>query len=406
VETKIRIKSRFVALGALCVALVALALSPQDSVTHLRSQNATTSKITIQIPYGLQANALFNAPTSTAGNVGLWAADWGGAAGKRTAAGWQAAALNYQLLVGQNGVYKKWITQLHAWNPKLIVLTYDLGPYLQKGSSNYNIIAALQPTWFAHDSLGRLINLPMFPSNYLMDMGSAGYRDWHARNLVAIVSAGGFDGAMADSMGSGPLGNYASGVPVNPATHTLYTTVEYLNNSVLTLNGDKALLNGKYLAFNGLISGPMYVQESQILATSNADAGVSELFLRQPTASVTSYPTAPTMAASLQMMTDMAAHGKAFLGWTKVWSSGTATQIAQWQQFALGTYFLGQQTASYIDFMPSHSSDNTAAPATYLQTVLGAPLTSWALSGSLYSRSFASGKTVRVDLTTNTATIG
>ena len=127
-----------------------------------------------------------------------------------------AAALNDQILIGQAGVYKKWIPQLHAWNPKLIVLTYDLGPYLQKGSSNYNTILALQPTWFAHDSLGRLINLPMFPSNYLMDMGSAGYRDWHARNLIAVVSAGGFDGAMADSMGSGPLGNYASGVPVNP----------------------------------------------------------------------------------------------------------------------------------------------------------------------------------------------
>ncbi|MDQ6672879.1 MAG: putative glycoside hydrolase family 15 protein [Chloroflexota bacterium] len=343
-------------------------------------------------------------PGSTASSIGLWAADWGGAASRRSAAGWQAAALNDQILIGGAGVYKKWIPQLHAWNPKLVILTYNLGPYLQKGSSNYNTILASHPTWFAHDSRGRIINLPMFPGNYLMEMSDAGYRTWHAQQLAASVSAYGFDGAMVDSVGPGPLGHYASGVPVNPVTHKPYTATEYLSNAVLLLNSDKAALNGKYLAFNGLMSGKYYALETHILATSNADAGVSELFLRQPTASVTSFPTMADLQANIAMMADMAAHKKALLGWTKVWVNASPTQIAQWEAFALAAYLLGRQSASYLDFMPSHSADNTAVSYPNLKTALGAPLTTYTIQGSLMVRAFQGG-TVTINTVTHVVTL-
>ena len=71
-------------------------------------------------------------PSSTSSAIGLWAADWGGAAGKRSSAGWEAAAQNDSILIGNAGVYAKWIPQLRAWNPKLMILVYNLGPYLQK----------------------------------------------------------------------------------------------------------------------------------------------------------------------------------------------------------------------------------------------------------------------------------
>lgn len=67
-------------------------------------------------------------PTSSPGTVGLWAADWGGAAASRTSAEWQAAAENDSVVIGQPGVYKKWMSQLRAWNPELTVLAYNLGP--------------------------------------------------------------------------------------------------------------------------------------------------------------------------------------------------------------------------------------------------------------------------------------
>ena len=69
-----------------------------------------------------------------------------------------------------------------------------------------------------------------------MEMSNPGYRAWHAQQLEATVAEYGFDGAMDDSMGPAPLGkNYASGIPIDPATGQAYTATEYLANSVLLL---------------------------------------------------------------------------------------------------------------------------------------------------------------------------
>ena len=104
------------------------------------------------------------------------------------------------------------------------------------------------------------------------------------------------------------------------------------------------------------------------------------------------------------MMSDMAAHGKTFLGWTKVWSTGTTAQVSQWEQFALGVYLLGQQTNSYLDFMPSHSADNTQVTYANLDTNMGAPMGAYTVNGSVYTRTFQNG-TVTVNLGTTTSTI-
>jgi hypothetical protein len=377
------------------------ALSSSVAVTHVKTTTKSGGTSAAAGHTTMTANAGTDSSSST---IGLWAADWGGAASKRTAAGWQAAAMNDSVLIGQAGVYKKWIPQLKAWNPNVTILEYNLGPYLQKGSANFNTILANDPSWFAHDARGNLINLPSFPNNYLMDPGSAGYRAWHSQQLAASVAEYGFDGAMDDSMGAGPLGKYSSSPPVNAATGALYTATQWLDNGVLMLNSDKAALNGKYLAFNGLVSGPMFVRESSILATSNADAGVSELFLRQPTASVSTYPNATALNDSITMMSDMAANGKTFLGWTKVWSTGTPAQVSQWEQFDLGVYLLGQGSDSMLDFMPSHSADNTAVAYPNLQEDMGTPMGAYTVSGSTYTRVFQNG-TVTVNLATSSSNI-
>ena len=197
---------------------------------------------------------------------------------------------------------------------------------------------------------------------------------------------------------------FSSGVPVNAVTHQAYTVAQYLANSVLLLNGDKAALGTKFLAFNGLISGPEYLSATHILATSNANAGVSELFLRQPTGSISAFPNATTVQDSIAMMTDLGAAGKAFLGWTKVWVSGSSAQVAKWENFTLGVYLLGRQSTSYLDFMPSHSADNTALSYSNLTDNLGAPLGTYKVSGSIFSRSFQHGS-VTVNVSTGTSTV-
>lgn len=344
-------------------------------------------------------------PSSTSSSIGLWAADWGGAAGKRSSAGWQAAAQNDSILIGNAGVYAKWIPQLRAWNPKLMILVYNLGPYMQKGSSEFNTLLQEDPSWFAHDAQGNLISLHMFPGNYLMNLGSAGYRAWHAQQLAATVTADGFDGAMDDSMGTAALStNYATGTPIDPATGRAYTDSEYLADSVLMLNADKAALNGKYLAFNGLISGTEYEQDTQTLATSNANAGISELFLRQPTAPINSFPSTSQLDATLEMMSSMSAHGKALLGWTKVWVNATTAQLDKWEQYGLAAYLLGRASASYWDFMPSHDADNTVISYSNLRDQLGAPMGAYTTSGSTLTRKFQDGS-VSLNTGTDTGTV-
>jgi len=104
------------------------------------------------------------------------------------------------------------------------------------------------------------------------------------------------------------------------------------------------------------------------------------------------------------MMASMSASGKAFLGWTKIWSSGTQAQVSQWEQFGLGVYLLGQASGSYWDFMASQKADNTGCAYSNLKDQLGAPLGPYQVSGSVFTRAFADGS-VTVSLTTDTATV-
>jgi len=345
------------------------------------------------------------APASTESTIGLFAYDLGGAASSRSSAGWEAAARNDSILIGEARVYAPWISQLHAWNPNLTIQVYNLGPYLQKGSSDFTTIEQQDPSWFAHDAKGNLINLHMFPDNYLMDMGNAGFRAWHAQQLAATVNEYGFDGALDDSVGTAALStNYASGTPIDTVTGKPYTDAEYLANSVLMLNADKAALDGKYLAFNGLISGTEYESDTSILATSNADAGMSEHFLREPTTPMTSFPSTSALDDTLEMMSSMAAHGKAFLGFTKVWVSASSSQLAKWEQYVLAVYLLGKGSASYWDFMPSKDADNTVVSYSNMQDQLGAPLGAYTTNGSTLSRSFQYGS-VSLNTSTDTASI-
>ncbi|MGD0370608.1 MAG: putative glycoside hydrolase [Candidatus Dormibacteria bacterium] len=386
------------ALGGTGVGL----LSPTGESGIVASSNATAVASSNGTEVGVSNTA---DPGSTSSTIGLWAADWGGAAGQRSSAGWQAAAQNDSILIGNAGVYAKWIPQLRSWNPKLMILVYNLGPYLQSGSSDFNTIRQQDPSWFAHDAHGNLITLHKFPGNYLMDVGNAGYRAWHAQQLAATVAADGFDGAMDDSMGTAALSTgYSTGVPIDAATGQAYTDAEYLANSVLMLNADKAALNGKYLAFNGLISGTEYERDTETLATSNANAGISELFLRQPTSPINSFPSTSELDATLEMMSSMAAHGKALLGWTKVWVNASSAQLNKWEQYGLAAYLLGRGSASYWDFMPSHSADNTVISYSNMRDQLGTPLGNYTTNGSTLTRKFQDGS-VSLNTSTDTGTI-
>src|ERR1039458_8582886 len=168
-------------------------------------------------PLSTATAALAAAPTGPAGAPApaagsgasptlLYAQDWNSYPRTRTAAAWQEAAVTHRILVGSPGnVYGAMIPQLHAWNPALKVLVYDLGPYTIAGTSDYTTLMSGPPDYFARDARGNLITMtagngsPAFPNNTLMEEGNPGFQAWEAQRVASNIATWGFDGAYIDS---------------------------------------------------------------------------------------------------------------------------------------------------------------------------------------------------------------
>ena len=202
-----------------------------------------------------KTNALDPA-TSSASPILLYAQDWNGSANGRTTAQWQQVALTHALLVGGTGAgYGNMIPQLHAWNPSLKVLVYDLGPYTIKGSTEFNTLTAAHPSYFAHDASGHLITMkaasgsPAFPNNYLMDEGNAGWQAWEASRVLGNIDQYGFDGAYLDSMAPGPTSGGDTGLPIDPTTAHPYTAASWMAAEGRAMSVIKAAIGSKFLFF-------------------------------------------------------------------------------------------------------------------------------------------------------------
>jgi hypothetical protein len=353
------------------------------------------------------AGAAVRATTeSTTGKIGLFCPCWGGL--PKTDQEWADAARNLSVIVGGGAMGKK-VGYLHQQNPNLLVLVYTLGPYLSAGSPDYT---AAPEEWFAHDANGKRINVPMFPRNTLMEQSNPGWRAKQAQIVSAAIAKSGFDGAMVDSMGSAPVGGgYTSAKPVNPATGVAYTAAEWLQQSVGAINAVKAAIGDKYLMFNGLISGRMYASDTNILATSNADGGLAEGFVRSARSSLSAYPSEKTWLSEVSIVSDMEAHGKNFFAWTKAWASGTDEEKSAWNTFALATYLMGKNAStsvssgSYYAFLPDNGIVRSTVFYANEQAAIGSPVGDMVgpVDG-VYTRAFSNG-TVTVNPTARTASI-
>jgi hypothetical protein len=349
-------------------------------------------------------------PTSASANptpILLYAQDWNGFPAKRSMAAWEQAAVTHQVLVGTQGpVYGKMIAQLHAWNPKLKVLVYDLGPYTIKGTSDYNTLLAQHPSYFAHDKNGHLITVKAasgtaaFPKNTLMDQGNAGWQQFQAQRILKNIQAWGFDGAYVDSMGPGVFSGTTTGVPVDPRTGKAYTDASWMQAGAAAMNAVKAAIGkSKYLMATGLVNGSEYTSFTHYLADSNVDGMQTDSWLRVANAPLNNWPSANSLAADLAMVQSLNAMGKGFFGWTKVWINASSAQQAAWNTYALAAYLLVDNGVSdYYLFNSPSNSDRTTIFFPNEREALGAATGAYTVSGGVYHRSFQYGS---VTLNTN-----
>jgi hypothetical protein len=356
-----------------------------------------------------------SAPADTADHVGLFAQDWNGPANTRTAANWQTAAMTHDVLVGSPGkVYGDKIPQLHTWNPNLVVLHYDLGPYTIKDSALYNDLMANHREYFARDKNGNLITVkavsgsPAFPKNTLMDQGNPGWQAVHAQRAKDLVDRYGFDGSYVDSMGSGPFTGTTTGQPMNPRTGAVYTPDQWLKDGGDDLSAVKAAIGAnKFLFSSGLVNGPAYVKNTHYLSDSASDGIMTDSWMRLASAAPTAYPALKTFQANLDMVEALQNKGKSFFGWTKVWnSSSTPEQTAAWNTFAEASLLLVKASHAYYQFDPAFKVDRTTVWYPAMQAKLGAASGHYAYDAAtgVYSRDFANGR-VTVNPAAHTASI-
>jgi putative glycosyl hydrolase-like family 15 (GHL15) protein len=351
--------------------------------------------------------------TTTTSPVLLYAQDWTNAPATRTTAQWQQVALTHSILVGSPGaVYGNMIPQLHAWNPSVKVLVYDLGPYTTGGSAEYTSLMASHPDYFARDAAGNLITVkaasgsPAFSNNYLMDEASPGWQAEEASRVLTNINKYGWDGAYIDSMGPGPFSGTTTGVPINPATGVAFTKLSWMQAAGQTLSVIKAAIGSKYLFSTGLVNGAEFTTLTHYITDSTANGGQTDSWLRVASNSPTLYPNAKTVAADLAMVQTLNAQGSSFFAWTKVWTSATQAQESAWNTYALAAYLLVDNGVSdyYLFSAPSSSADRATIYFPNEQAALGAATGAFTLTAGVYTRNFQNG-VVTLNTNNNTATI-
>jgi hypothetical protein len=328
-------------------------------------------------------------------------------------AAWQQVADTHSILVGTPGkVYGSMIAQLHAWNPTLKVLVYDLGPYTIKGSAEFNTLMANDPSYFARDASGNLITVKAasgtgaFPNNYLMDEANPGWQAEEASRVLANIQKYGFDGAYIDSMGPGPFSGTTTGVPIDPSTGVAFTKASWMQAAGQTLSTIKAAIGSKFLFSTGLVNGLEFTSFTHYLSDSTVDGVQTDSWLRVASSSPAQYPSTKSLAADLAMVQTLNADGKSFFGWTKMWCSATPAQQAAWNTYALAAYLLVDNGTSdyYLYSAPSSGADRSTIYFPNELSTLGAPTGAFTLVSGVYSRSFANG-TVTLNTNNNTASI-
>ncbi len=394
-----------------------LMFASQSAAAHvaapLPASGAASKLKPTKAPSNAAQDSAVKGSTSSSDPILLYSQDWNSAANTRSTAAWQQVADTHSILVGTPGkVYGNMITQLHAWNPALKVLVYDLGPYTIRGSAEFNTLMANDPSYFAHDASGNLITVKAasgtgaFPNNYLMDEANPGWQAEEASRVLANIQKYGFDGAYIDSMGPGPFSGTTTAVPIDPSTGVAFTKASWMEAAGQTLSTIKAAIGTKFLFSTGLVNGLEFTSFTHYLSDSTVDGVQTDSWLRVASSSPAQYPSTKSLAADLAMVQTLNADGKSFFGWTKIWCSATPAQQAAWNTYALAAYLLVDNGTSdyYLYSAPSSGADRSTIYFPNELSTLGAPTAAFTLTSGVYSRSFANG-TVTLNTNNNTASI-
>jgi hypothetical protein len=304
--------------------------------------------------------------------------------------GTQADAVNvakaYDVISAHPGQFGSYLPAMRAANPNLTVLIYMNGTFVHSSQ-----MSSYPSSWFLHDSSGRPLHSSY--NNYVMDPANSGWVSDRVKTCSQSIGST-YDGCMIDMLGTAPTqSGYLNGTAINPATNKPYTPAEWL---AATTKIGAAVAQGvapKIVVGNGLGSGVRYFDpaapSSQLFA--GMYGAVGEGWLKNPGASAASFPTEAKWKQNIDAMVDAGKRSRSVMAITKTWGGGTASQIDAWHRFALASFLLGTNGASYFEFSTANNQAGVVNDSPWEHVNVGAPTGAYTKNGSVYQRSFTQG---------------
>ena len=303
--------------------------------------------------------------------------------GKFTEAQAVAVAKNYGLIAEHTAVLTPYIAAMKAVNPALKIVAYLNGAFdLSPQGTTY------PASWYAKDSKGNRVKSLMF-GNWLM-LPTPQWSSTVAGLCKTLLAQSHYDGCFLDTLGVGPLlPGYVTGLPVNPATHQVFTSSTWITDQANTITTVKSANPSALVMANGLADGQKFSQTSPLLVA--AHTAMSEIFLRVSHNPESDFPSTADWLQDVNMLTYAGAHGYGVMTVTKLWVNATAAQIEQWHRFTVATFLLGDAGLSGYCFTDAPTPAGLSLITPDDTVAIGTPTGAYALVSGVYRRTFTNG---------------
>jgi len=322
----------------------------------------------------------------------LWAPTMGGGPANQTLTLAQALvdAKTYDLIVGLPNTFKRFLGQMHAANPKLKMIVYTNGIYLDKKYGPN----AFPANWYEHDASGNLVEASNW-ATYLMNPLKEGWVHDRIQNCRTLM-AGGWDGCYLDNIGPGSfVPGYLTSAPIDTATGQPWTPAQWVQATSAEAKEVQTSLPHSLIVINGINNGYAYTTPRlgpTSLFFGNVKYGNAQGWLRTPRKDAGTVRGTAHWLDDVNLLGAAGANGDSVLTFVKVWGKATVAQAHALHRYALASFLLATDGNDYFYF----NSDGTEAaqPQDYIydRVNVGMPTGSYQhLADGLYTRNFVNG---------------
>jgi hypothetical protein len=308
-----------------------------------------------------------------------------------------AAAKEFDVIAALPKVYRSFVGQMKAANPKVLLFAY------MKGVFTYD--TNMPEAAYSHDVGGNRIHGLKWPGTWLLDPTSSVTVTKQIDNAQQVLAQSGYDGVFLDTLGPAALNpTFVSSLPVNPTTGQVWTVGGWVK-ATARLAGKIAASLGAPVMGNGLRDGPNYFKPdapTSVLLKTGMGGAMAEAWLRGATSPIDAYPKEVKWKQNVDAIVDAGANGGSFFAVTKIWTNGTQAQKDAWYKFTVASFLLGNDGKAYLTVSYKEGDATVARPLDNLD--LGTHINSYDKVDGVYQRTFTGGR-VLVNPTDNTYTV-